>query len=87
MEGVEGVHHHRHFVGALKRNPNPVAFREPITNLKVTIDSGHLAYVRADFQVVRDAKAQSRGVDQFTLTREGDAWKIAVIAYTSMPIK
>jgi hypothetical protein len=45
-----------------------------------------LAYLRADFQVVRDGKAQSQGVDQFTLTREGGAWKIAVIAYTSMPV-
>jgi hypothetical protein len=75
------------WIAALKANPNPLAFREPITNVKVTIDSDHLAYVRADFQVVRDDKPQSHGVDQFTLTREGTAWKIAVVAYTSMPVK
>ena len=75
------------WLGALRRNPNPVTFREPIANVKVTIDSAHLAYLRADFQVVRDGKAQSQGVDQFTLTREGGAWKIAVIAYTSMPVR
>ena len=75
------------WLAALRRNPNPVTFREPIANVKVAIDSAHLAYLRADFQVVRDGKAQSQGVDQFTLTREGSAWKIAVIAYTSMPAK
>jgi hypothetical protein len=53
----------------------------------VTIDSDHLAYLRADFQVMRDGQAQSKGVDQFTLVREGGAWKLAVIAYTSLPTR
>ena len=72
---------------ALRRNPNPVTFREPITNVRVTIDSDQLAYLRADFQVVRDGKPQSQGVDEFTLTRQNGVWKIAAIAYTSMPIR
>jgi imidazolonepropionase-like amidohydrolase len=75
------------WLAALRRNPNPVTFREPITNVAVTIDSDHLAYLRADFQVMRDGQAQSKGVDQFTLVREGGAWKIAVVAYTSMPAR
>jgi hypothetical protein len=74
------------WVGALKRNPNPTAFREPITNVAVTIDSDQLAYLRADFQIMRDGKAQSHGVDQFTLVRDGGAWKLAVIAFTSLPL-
>ena len=53
----------------------------------MTIDSDHLAYVRADFQVMRDGKAQSYGVDQFTLVRDASGWKFAVIAYTSMPVR
>jgi hypothetical protein len=53
----------------------------------VTIDSDHLAHVRADFQVMRDGKAQSYGVDQFTLVRDASGWKFAVIAYTSMPVR
>jgi hypothetical protein len=73
------------WIAALRKNPNPVTFREPITNVQVTIDDGHLAFLRADFQVMRDGKAQSHGVDQFTLVRDGTAWKIAVVAYTSMP--
>jgi hypothetical protein len=75
------------WIAALKRNPNPVTFREPITNVKVTIDSNQLAYVRADFQVMREGKAQSSGVDQFTLVREPGGWKIAVVAYTSIPAR
>jgi hypothetical protein len=70
----------------LRRNSNPITFREPITNVKVTVDNDHLAYLRADFQIVRDGKPQSKGVDQFTLVREGGAWKIAAIAYTSLPV-
>jgi len=69
---------------ALRSNPNPTTFREPISNIAITIDSGQLAYLRADFQVVRDGQPQSRGVDQFTLVRENGVWKIAVVAYTSM---
>jgi imidazolonepropionase-like amidohydrolase len=75
------------WLAALRRNPNPVTFREPITNIKVTLDSDELAYLRADFQVVRDGKALSHGVDQFTLTRESGAWRIAVVAYTTMPVR
>jgi ketosteroid isomerase-like protein len=75
------------WVAALKKNPNPAAFREPLENVTVTIDSGRLAYLRADFQIMRDGRAQSHGVDQFTLVREGDAWKIAVLAFTSLPQK
>ena len=73
------------WLAGLRRHPNPTTFREPLTNVKVTIDSHQLAFVRADFQVVRDGKAVSSGVDQFTLVRERPGWKIAVVAYTSVP--
>jgi imidazolonepropionase-like amidohydrolase len=74
------------WVAALKKNPNPVTFREPLTNITVAIDNNQLAYVRADFTVTRDGQPQSHGVDQFTLVREPSGWKIAVVAYTSLPI-
>ena len=73
------------WLAGLRRNANFGKFREPISNLQITVDSDALAYVRADFEVVRDGKTQSHGVDQFTLTREGGRWKVAVIAYTSIP--
>ena len=73
------------WVAALKKNPNPAAFREPLSNVSVTVDSDRLAYLRADFQIIRDGSAQSHGVDQFTLVREPSGWKFTVIAYTSIP--
>jgi imidazolonepropionase-like amidohydrolase len=72
------------WIAAMRSNSNPAIFREPLTNVIVTIDSDHLAHVRADFQVMRDGKAVSHGVDQFTLVRELSGWKFTVIAYTSM---
>jgi hypothetical protein len=75
------------WVAALKKNPNPSRFREPLSNAAITVDSGRLAYLRANFQIIRDGSAQSHGVDQFTLVRDGDAWKIAVVAFTSLPRK
>jgi len=75
------------WLAALRRNQNPTTFREPIANVSITIDSDRLAYLRADFQVVRDGQAQSKGVDEFTLVREGGTWRLAVIAYTSLPAK
>jgi hypothetical protein len=73
------------WLAGLKRNANAAPFREPLTNVKVTIDSGQLAHLRGDFQIVRDGKVQSKGVDQFTLIHEPSGWKIAVLAFTSLP--
>jgi ketosteroid isomerase-like protein len=75
------------FLAQFEKNAAQPAFEEPIANAIVTIDSERLAYVRADFTVVRDGKVQSSGVDHFTLLKEPDGWKIAVIAYTSLPSK
>jgi hypothetical protein len=74
------------WLASLRRNTNFSKFREPISNVKITVDSGALAYLRADFQVVREGKPLSHGVDQFTLVREEGRWKVAAVAYTSMPM-
>ncbi len=60
-------------------------FREPISNVQISVDSGTLAHVRADFEIVRDGETLASGVDHFTLVLEPDGWKIAVVAYTSIP--
>ena len=73
------------WLAQLEKNANAPKFEEPLTNVRVTVDSGHLAYVRADFTVVRDGKVISHGVDHFTLVKEPDGWKIAAVAYTSLP--
>lgn len=73
------------WLGRLRSNPNPKPFEEPLTNVQITIDSGFLAYLRADFKVIREGKVLSSGVDQFTLVKEPGGWKIAAAAYTSIP--
>ena len=75
------------WLAGLRHATNFVKFREPIRNVVVTLDSQALAYLRADFQVVRDGRALSHGVDQFTLVRENGRWKVAAVAYTSLPVK
>lgn len=75
------------FLAQFEKNAGQPKFDEPITNVLITIDSDRLAYVRADFTVVRDGKVVSSGVDHFTLLKEDDVWKLAAIAYTSLPAK
>ena len=60
-------------------------FEEPIHNVHITIDSEALAYVRADFVVNIADNTLSHGVDQFTLIKTSDGWKIAAAAHTSIP--
>jgi ketosteroid isomerase-like protein len=71
----------------MKNNKDASPFEEKLSNIRVTIDSGELAYVRADFEILMDGKVVSYGVDLFTLLRMGDAWKIAAISYTNLPGK
>lgn len=73
------------FMAQFEKGAGQPKFEEPIANVHVTIDSDRLAYLRADFRVVRDGTVVSSGVDQFTLLKEADGWKIAMIAYTSLP--
>ena len=73
------------FMAQFEKNAGQPRFEEPISNAHVTIDSDRLAYVRADFTVEREGKVLSSGVDQFTLLKEPNGWKIAFIAYTSIP--
>ncbi len=73
------------FLAVFEKNAAQPKFQEPIANVVVTIDSERLAYLRADFKVVRDGKVLSSGVDHFTLVKEADGWRIAMIAYTSLP--
>lgn len=73
------------FLAQLEKNAGQPRFEEPIANAIVTIESDRLAHVRADFTVVRDRKVVSSGVDHFILLKDDGGWKLAVIAYTSLP--
>ena len=73
------------FLAQVERNAGQPPFEQPLANVVVTIDSDRLAYLRADFTVVRGRRVVSAGVDHFTLLKEHDGWKIAAIASTSLP--
>lgn len=73
------------WLAGLKAQASAPAFREPLTNVSVHVESGRLAHLRADFTVEIDGQVRSHGVDYFTLVKDGDAWKIAGAAYTSIP--
>ena len=75
------------FLAQFEKNAGQPRFEEPLTNVVVTVDSDRLAYLRADFGVIREGTVVSSGIDQFTLLKEPDGWRIAVIAYTSLPAK
>ena len=65
----------------LRRDQTPTLFQPPITNLEIIVD-GRRAYLRADFQQVRNGTAVSRDVARFTLVRDG-VWRISMLVYTS----
>jgi ketosteroid isomerase-like protein len=73
------------FMAQFAKGAGQPKFREPISNVHVSVEDGHLAFLRATFEVIRDGRVMSTGVDYFTLVREPDGWKIAAIAYTSLP--
>jgi hypothetical protein len=66
-------------------NPDRAPFQEPLSNMRITIESEHLAHVRADFQILQNGVTTSSGVDHFTLVRDAKGWKIAAVAFTSIP--
>jgi hypothetical protein len=70
-------------VGLAEAPPRP--FREVLTNFRVEIASGELALAIADFTIVRDTGIATQGVDFFTLIRQDGHWKLASIAFTSIP--
>jgi ketosteroid isomerase-like protein len=72
------------WIERMRANPSPDLFEERLSNIQITIDSTQLAYLRADFTIIREGKAVAGGVDVFTLLRDGEEWKVAAIAYTNV---
>lgn len=71
------------FLATLKAQASPTTFEEPLTNVTVQVEDGHLAFVRANFTVVIGGQVRSHGVDYFTLVKDGGAWKLLNASYTS----
>jgi len=73
------------WLAGLKAQTPGTIFKEPLTNVTVHVESGHLAHLRADFTVVIEGQVRSHGVDYFTLVKDAGAWKILNGSYTSIP--
>jgi len=73
------------WLAGLKGQASPTVFREPLANVTVHVESGQLAFLRADFTVMVDGQARSHGVDYFTLVKDEGTWKILNGSYTSIP--
>ena len=82
---VNRVQRSRAWLDDLMDGPGSRPFREELANVTIEVASGELALVRADFAIVRDTGVTSFGVDFFTLVRQDDQWKLASIAFTSIP--
>ncbi len=82
---VNRVQSGREWLDGLMEGPGPRPFREELTNVEIEVASGALAMVRAEFEIVRDTGVASFGIDFFTLVRQDDGWKLASIAFTSIP--
>jgi ketosteroid isomerase-like protein len=78
---------HPHFaewLAGLQAQPQGTTFREPLTNVTVQVESGRLAFLRAEFTVVVDGTVRSHGVDYFTLVKDAGTWKVLNASYTSL---
>jgi len=82
---VNRVQSGREWLDGLMEGPGPQPFREELTNVEIEVASGELAIVRAEFEIVRDTRVASYGVDFFTLVRQDEQWRLASIAFTSIP--
>ncbi|MDH4063762.1 MAG: nuclear transport factor 2 family protein [Acidobacteriota bacterium] len=73
------------WLAGLRAQASPTTFREPLTNVTIHVESGRMAFLRADFTVVVDGDVRSHGIDYFTLVKDNAAWKIVNLGYTSTP--
>lgn len=80
------------WIASLEARPGWVPHEERLSNVSITIESGALAFLKADFQIFRGPELRSHGFQVFTLIKQdgpdepdgqdGD-WKIASIAFTT----
>lgn len=72
------------FLKTLKSSvANP--YVEKVSTFTVYIESGQLAFVKANATLYRNGKANSHNVDYFTLIKMNDAWKFINVSFTVIP--
>ena len=59
-------------------------FHEPVEEISIHVESGHLALVRAETTIVVDGEIRANNTDYFTLVREQDVWKFMHASYITL---
>ena len=59
-------------------------FHEPVENISIHVERGHLALVRAETTIVVDGEIRANNTDYFTLVREQDVWKFMHASYITL---
>lgn len=71
----------------LKSYDNPTKYTEPVSNFTIHMESGMLAFVRADAIFTINGEPRNNNLDYFTLIKEDGNWKILNGSYVSVRIK
>ena len=75
------------FLERLKSSNNPTKYTEPVSDFKVHMEMGMLAFVRADAIFTINGEPRNNNLDYFTLIKEEGNWKILNGSYVSVRIK
>ena len=75
------------WVAELRSSLGPEPFEETLSNVDVRVVDGEIATVSADFRIERSGDVESSGTNVFTLVRQDGVWKIASIAFTTVPTR
>ncbi len=71
----------------LKAESTWTRFREPVSKFTVHVESGQLAFVRADATYIVDGQVRSHNIDYFTLVRDEGIWRILNASYVATPVE
>ena len=75
------------FLEILKSEDNPTKYTEPVSKFTIHMDSGKLAFVKADAILKVNGEPRKNNFDYFTLIKEDEDWKILNGSYVSVPIE
>lgn len=71
----------------LKAQSTWTRYREPVSKFTVHVESGQLAFVRADATFIVDGQVLSHNIDYFTLVRDEGVWRFLNASYVATPVE
>jgi len=74
------------FLDLLRSRKNAEPYDEPVSAFTVHVESGGLAFVRANATVYRAGQARSHNMDYFTLMKMDGEWKFLSASYLATPV-